>query len=274
MPGMQPSTQQLTDLFRQNGFVVAPGLFDAEEVEQIRSVFTAQADAGPVDGLNEVPDDAKPDDPLARFPRMLWPNRFPDLPVGPLAQRYMLDRRLQELLTAFLDGDEPLAAQSMFYFKPPGSRGQDLHQDNFYLRVSPGTCIAAWIAMDDCDQENGGLSVVPGTQHMDVVCPEESDLSQSFVNHRVKPPQGLKPQMVELKAGDVLFFGGSVIHGSGPNRSADRFRRSLIFHYVPASSAEVAKHDLPLIGFDGREIWIQEAVGGGPCGSEEATISH
>ena len=43
-------------------------------------------------------------------------------------------------------GEEPLAAQSMFYFKPPGARGQALHQDNFYLRVKPGTCVAAWIA--------------------------------------------------------------------------------------------------------------------------------
>jgi hypothetical protein len=31
-------------------------------------------------------------------------------------------------------GTEPYAVQIMFYFRPRGSRGQALHQDNFYLR--------------------------------------------------------------------------------------------------------------------------------------------
>ena len=47
-------------------------------------------------------------------------------------------------LTGLL-GNEPYAAQTMVYFKPAGSRGQALHQDNYYLRVHPGTCMAAWM---------------------------------------------------------------------------------------------------------------------------------
>ena len=38
-------------------------------------------------------------------------------------------------------GREPYAAQTMFYFKPPGARGQALHQDQTPLRVQPGTCL-------------------------------------------------------------------------------------------------------------------------------------
>jgi len=38
------------------------------------------------------------------------------------------------------------------------SRGQAFHQDNFYLRVKPGTCVAAWVAVDDADEENGSIS--------------------------------------------------------------------------------------------------------------------
>ena len=54
--------------------------------------------------------------------------------------RYMLDSRIEGILTELM-GDSPLAVQSMFYFKPPGARGQDFHQDNFYLKVKPGTCM-------------------------------------------------------------------------------------------------------------------------------------
>jgi hypothetical protein len=56
--------------------------------------------------------------------------------------RWLLDPRLGDCLTTLL-GVEPYAVQTMLYFKPPGSRGQALHQDNFYLRVQPGTCLNA-----------------------------------------------------------------------------------------------------------------------------------
>ena len=134
-----------------------------------------------------------------------------------------------------------LAAQSMFYFKPPGARGQALHQDNFYLRVEPGTCVAAWIACDVIDRENGGLEVVPGTHRMDVFCPEEADEGLSFAREYVPPPPGLAPVPVDMEPGDVLFFNGSLVHGSQPNRSADRFRRSFIGHYVGRSTERIGR---------------------------------
>ena len=49
----------------------------------------------------------------------------------------MIDARLNKWMTSIL-GREPYAVQTMFYFKPPGARGQALHQDQFYLRVDPG----------------------------------------------------------------------------------------------------------------------------------------
>ena len=69
-----------------------------------------------------------------------------------------------------------------------------------------------------------------------------------------------------MKAGDVLFFHGSVVHGSRPNTSADRFRRSLIFHYIPEDSTEIAAFYNPLVRPDRRTTVITEAIGGGPCG--------
>ena len=60
--------------------------------------------------------------------------------------KWLIDERLNTAMTGLL-GREPFAVQTMFYFKPPGARGQALHQDQYYLRVQPGTCIAA---MDGC----------------------------------------------------------------------------------------------------------------------------
>jgi ectoine hydroxylase-related dioxygenase (phytanoyl-CoA dioxygenase family) len=256
--------------FDRDGFLAVRGLFGADEIEDIRATFMETAKAGPVLGLSDVPKtrQAAPTgsgDPLAFYPRMMNPHRHADKPVGPLAMRYLRDARLRPILAELL-GEEPLACQSMFYFKPPGARGQDLHQDNSYLRVKPGTCMAAWMAVDDADEGNGGMMCVPQTAVLDIACPEKADPDVSFTTEHVAPPPGLQPQMMRLKAGDVLFFNGNVIHGSTPNTSADRFRRSLIFHYIPKSTVEMS-HYYEAISFEGAKQEIAVNMDGGPCGT-------
>jgi ectoine hydroxylase-related dioxygenase (phytanoyl-CoA dioxygenase family) len=235
-----------------------------------------QTKDGPVPNLSEMVRSNSgtydPNDPLARYPRMVHPHSHPEFEVGPLAMRYMLDQRIYAVLKG-LFREEPMAVQSMFYFKPPGARGQDLHQDNFFLRVKPGTCCAAWIAIDDADENNGGMVVVPGSNGMEIICPEKSDTTKSFTDHHVPVPEGLEELPVILKAGDVLFFNGSVIHGSYPNSSTDRFRRSLIFHYVPESTAELSNF-YKAHRFDGEHVPVAEAAGGGPCGDFAPMAAH
>ena len=257
---------EITEQFERDGYAIARGLFSPEEAAEIRATFMEQAANGPVAGLSDGHHkNCSPDDPLAFYPRMMHPHRHPELPVGPLSEKYLIDNRLHAPLKAMMN-DEPAAVQTMFYFKPAGARGQDLHQDNFYLRVKPGTCCAMWLAVDDADEENGGMVVVPGTQNAEVMCPQKSDPTVSFTDAHVAIPEGLEAVPVTLKAGDVLFFNGSVIHGSYPNTSKDRFRRAFICHYVPASSAEMSHHYIDPRRFDGQGVEIAPATGGGPCG--------
>ncbi len=255
--------------FERDGFLVMPGLFSPDEAKQIKDTFMAQAQNGPVEGLSEIRHGAngyEPSDPLAFYPRMMNPHAHPGMPVGQTAKTFMLDKRLRGPLSELMN-EEPLAVQSMFYFKPAGARGQDLHQDNFYLRVAPGTCMAAWIAIDDVDADNGGMMVVPGSNHTDVVCPQASDPTLYFTSDHVPVPTGMETVHVTMKPGDVLFFNGSLIHGSTPNTSADRFRRSLIFHYVPRFSQEISEWYKSPTTFDGKVVEIAAATGGGPCGT-------
>src|ERR671936_227225 len=102
---------------------------------------------------------------------------------------WLLDARVNACLTGLI-GREPYAVQTMLYFKPPGARGQPLHQDQYYLRVRPGTCIAAWLALDACDEENGCLQVVPGSHRVPVLCATKADTSVSFPGVTVPLPEG------------------------------------------------------------------------------------
>ncbi|HEX6972582.1 MAG TPA: phytanoyl-CoA dioxygenase family protein [Limnochordia bacterium] len=253
------------EAFDKDGYLVIRGLIDRAEIDALCEHFMQLHAGGPIPGcFNPVPAEEAGGDVLKVYPRMMHPHR-----VSEMAMRYMLDERILDVL-AVLFGEEPMAAQSMFYFKPPGARGQALHQDNFYLKADPGTCIAAWVAVDRADRENGGLVVVPGSQGMEIVCPEQADPAESFTTHLVRVPPGLEEVGIDLDPGDVLFFNGSVIHGSYPNRSRDRFRRSFICHYVGVSCTQIARYYNPLYLRDGTSLTLAENPDGGPCGQEFA----
>lgn len=253
--------------FEEEGYLVVRGLFPPREVRSLLDEFMAMHAGGPIPGCFEpaTPEEAD-GDPLERYLRMMHPHR-----VNEVALRYLLDGRLGAVL-AELFGEEPLAAQSMLYFKPAGARGQALHQDNFFLKVEPGTCIAAWVALDRADGENGGLEVVPGTHDMELFCPEEADLDVSFTRDYVPVPEGLEAVPVVMEPGDVLFFNGQLVHGSQPNRTRDRFRRSFICHYIGRSSERISKWYRPILTMEGDEVRMEESAGGGPCGTEDVGV--
>ena len=70
-----------------------------------------------------------------------------------------------------------------------------------------------------------------------------------------------------MRAGDVMFFNGSIVHGSLPNTTPDRFRRSLIGHYVEGTSEQVAKGYQPLWRMDGTRWEVPSSeIEGSTCG--------
>jgi len=250
----------LIQTFKTEGFVIVPSLFSIDEVETIKTHFmelNRQGHGFEGDRASLIDDN----DPLKAYPRMVHPHRFDKLSLD-----WLLDNRLREWTTALLDGTEPYAAQTMFYFKPPGARGQALHQDQAPLSVRPGTCLAAWMAVDDCDEDNGCLQLVPYTQDLPELCMIDADTTQSFTSQQVPIPDGLTPQPALMKSGDVLFFNGQVIHGSYPNTTTDRFRRALIAHYIVGEAEKVAEFYHPVLTFDGEEVDLLASEKGGPCG--------
>ena len=174
------------DAFEQDGYAIARRLFSTEEVAALTGHYMYLRQNGSYRGDSagvEAPNGDPTADPLKQFPRMIHMHRWDDLSL-----QWMLDPRFREGLATLLGGD-PFAVQSMIYFKPPGARGQALHQDQFYLQVEPGTCMAAWLALDDCDEENGCLQVVPGSHTLPELCTEEADTAQSFTDVTVPLPE-------------------------------------------------------------------------------------
>ena len=252
------SIQQIQQ-FQNDGYTIAHGLFPVNEVEFFLKHYMTLREGGEHPGdFSGV--DLSGSDPLRRYPRMIHMHRWDQVSL-----EWMIDPRIAQSLTGLL-GLTPYAVQTMLYFKPPHARGQALHQDQYYLRAQPGTCIAAWMALDRCDEENGCLTVVPGSHTWPLLCTTKADTTRSFTDVTVPIPAGTAVVPVVMEPGDVLFFNGQVVHGSGPNHSDTRFRRSMIGHYVVGEAQSVAKYYHPALRMDGSVINLETSQGGGACG--------
>lgn len=245
--------------FETDGYVVIPGLFSQAEVERYIDHYMTLRSQGQLPG-DFAGVNATSTDPLKKFPRMIHMHRWDELSL-----QWMIDERLSRCMAALL-GREPYAVQTMLYFKPPGARGQALHQDQYYLRVQPGTCMAAWLALDRCTEENGCMQVVPRSHLLPLLCTTKADTTQSFTDVTVPIPEGMNSVPVIMEPGDVFFFNGQVIHGSFPNVSTDRFRRSLIGHYIVGEAEKVAEYFHPVYRMDGSQVELGVSEKGSACG--------
>lgn len=231
--------------YQARGFHVVRGLFTRAEVQGMARHYEALHARAPLWELY-TPQPTSPD-PLQRYPRIMQPHRWDQA-----SRRWLLDARTLTVLAALME-DEPVAAQSMFYFKPPGADGQAFHQDNFYLMAHPGTCYAAWLAVDDADAGNGALYVLPGSHHAPLVTPAAG--TADAWGNLVPQPTVDRCLEVRLAAGDCLFFPGALVHGSLANTSATRWRRSFICHYVPRRrTRQVAAYYHPLMDGSGAVV--------------------
>ncbi|MEM9789898.1 MAG: phytanoyl-CoA dioxygenase family protein [Planctomycetota bacterium] len=171
-----------------------------------------------------------------------------------LHERYLLHPRVLDVLEVLI-GPDLSAMQSMLFLKPPGKTGQGWHQDSYYIPTMPDSLCGAWLAIDDADEYNGGLWFAKGSgaEPVHPPCPEVGygfgDRHVSDVKHikNASDPDDTTNHLTEVadrydqvlgsvKAGDVVFFNGHILHRSKDNITTDRFRRAFVGHYCNARS--------------------------------------
>jgi len=136
--------------------------------------------------------------------------------------------------------------QSMYFYKKPGSKGQAAHQDFYYIKNEPRSMIAAWIALERVDEENGCLWVIPGSHKLGLL-PHGAVKNLDEHEHWTHETEGVdlsKEIPVVMEKGDILFFHELLVHSSSKNRSKDRWRRSYVCHYIRHDSEVTERSDL------------------------------
>jgi ectoine hydroxylase-related dioxygenase (phytanoyl-CoA dioxygenase family) len=213
------------DAYRKDGYVVARGVLDPDDVRMAieecdrlwKSVSVDRANRrvhwrGLVGG-GEIADRIDPI--LDISPRLAGLSRDPRL-AGPAGQ--------------LLDGTA-VPFRSKVITKRPGTLGYKLHQDYPYwahLGLPPECFVNALVALDRFDAASGSPEFFPGMHGGRVPAPAESayDADESFVH-------GRENVFLDLEPGDVAFFHGLMPHRSGPN-GADHPRRGIFLTYVPS----------------------------------------
>jgi phytanoyl-CoA hydroxylase len=252
--------------FRRQGFLVVRGLVPPEDIQELRehtedlmqgrlpeqkttmAARHASEDTGvTMQGLEAPPAHLTPEEKAQHFLRIHMLHRKLEL-----HERYLLHPRVLDVLEGLI-GPDVLALQTMLFLKPPGKPGQGWHQDSFYIPTHPDTLCGAWIAIDDCDERNGAMWFAAGSQHEPVYPPARRHGHGDYQLGDIESIQGESnpddsqndlaqiadryPQLlVAARAGDVVFFGGHVLHRSKRNWTTDRFRRAFVGHYCNARS--------------------------------------
>jgi phytanoyl-CoA hydroxylase len=251
--------------FRRQGFLVVPGLVSAEEIAELRDhtddlmqgrlpeqqgSSLGERDTGGDTGttmqdLKAPPAHLSPSEKAEYFLRIHMLHR-----KLALHERYLLHPRVLDVLQALI-GPDVLALQTMLFLKPPGKPGQGWHQDTYYIPTHPDSLCGAWIAIDDCDELNGAMWMAAGSQYEPVYPPKkgygfgDSILGDIEGVGGVSNPDDTKNDLTKIadryphllvtaNAGDVVFFGGHILHRSKQNYTSDRFRRSFVGHYCNA----------------------------------------
>jgi phytanoyl-CoA hydroxylase len=143
-------------------------------------------------------------------------------------------------------------------YKPPHHGGiNNWHQDAPYWPVlKPETPVSAWIALDEVDEENGCMWMVPGSHrwgtHIKMI--ENNPQDQFFhVGKDFTPPRGTGIERVTIVPwpvlkGEVSFHHSMTWHGSHVNKSG-RPRRAIALHFMTGDARFVKSGQHPMKKF-------------------------
>jgi ectoine hydroxylase len=213
--------QQLID-WSKNGFMVLENFFDQNTVETINKE---------IDKLVAGKKVTITHDNKIAFANKLIP-AIKDVTQTP----YLV------ALLSFILGKEVVPFQTLNFLH--GS-GQLAHSDSIHMTTYPlGYLIAAWVALEDIQEDSGPLFYYPGSHQLPYLLNEGfGNVSTMFslgnksyadyedVTQDIIAKNGLQPKVFLPKKGDVFIWHANLIHGGMPVRNTTLTRKSMVIHY-------------------------------------------
>ena len=242
-------TAEEREKYAKDGFFIRSAAFDVYEIDALR------------DQIEDLVELIETSDVLTEKEKqaILKRNAGTDATSGPaslnsitrlhrfsaLVRSHIRDPRRLDAVAEIV-GRDLFCPNDLYFFKPPGTgRPIAWHQDSWYFRntyvSSVGdaidqSTIGTWLALDDADEENGCLWVIPGSHSEGIIDHSQVESDDYLLQKRVTVSDEMEERAmpVEVPKGALVFFNNALLHRSTPNRS-DRFRRAYIVHYMKAT---------------------------------------
>jgi len=243
VPALTDSAEDLMATFWRNGYLVFPGLL-ADEAQSLKQKLDLMMQTAPVSSTadwNAVNDGAAFVLAVNDKGETL-PGRIMKVQAAALASPCILEvlgcqrivERVRELYS-FLGLDVPEHVDvfgTKFFPMWPGGVSVNWHQDCHYFGTASPKIISCGVYLEDTDQENGCLQVVPGSHTRDF-----DHVPGSGVHAQGEwAAPGAADEVVDVvvPAGSVVLFNSRLLHGARRNQHGSRTRYSLFGHYVPS----------------------------------------
>jgi ectoine hydroxylase-related dioxygenase (phytanoyl-CoA dioxygenase family) len=237
---MESSSIQVdVERYYREGFLTVPSVLDAEQIVTLRAesdrlmnFFYEQRDQYPRRIEWEVDHLAEGD---KRGMEKVIRKLEPILDFSPAFKELAFSPRISGPISAIF-GEPVDLFEDKLNFKLPGGSPYPWHQDWVCCwRAHTDRLITCFIYLDDADEVNGCLQVVPRSHSNKPILPFREGSRFEVDPAYVDPNQIVA---VPLKAGEMIFFDPYLLHYSDLNRGRIP-RRAIIYTYYPASLGKI-----------------------------------
>ena len=233
--GVLNAEQLLT--FQNDGFVIVPGVFDAEEMNLIREAVETDPN------IQNNFFDRKDNEGLST--KLISWNHPGDSTYGLAARSRRVVDSMEEIL-----GGEVYHYHSKLTAKEPEEGGSwEWHQDYGYWYhngILQPLMANVIVPLDFATKENGCLEVLRGSHHMGRIDHDMTKGDQAWADQdrMAWAEEEFESVFCEMGPGDGLFFHCNLLHRSAANLSPHR-RWTLIFCYNAARNNPRVEHNHP-----------------------------
>jgi ectoine hydroxylase-related dioxygenase (phytanoyl-CoA dioxygenase family) len=233
-------SEQNLKTYREDGYWISPKLIDDDRIERLKKaherIWSGDFDGEgyPMDFFRRPTDQQR----IRKLDNGWW--------VNDEVRAMVTDPLIGELAAALMETDEVRLWHDQVIYKPGLGEEQSLlgnvgwHQDSGYWQCSSTTnMVTVWIALQDTDLSNGGMSTILGSHKWGLVPDSNTFFDQDMDNLRNKyatEGREWREEPCILKAGQASFHHALTFHGSGPNQTTAP-RLSIVAHLMPKGTA-------------------------------------
>lgn len=225
-------TQQDKTFYAEHGYLKVEGVLTPDELDEARAITDRMIEASrsvtASDDRFDLDKGHGPDTP--RLTRIKLPHK-----QDAFFWRLLTQSRITQVLTDLLGPDTIINTSKLNTKAPGGGAAVEWHQDWAFYPATNDDLLAFGVMLEDVDEANGPLMVIPGSHRGPVLSHHHDGLFCGAVDADDPLFQRDKAVTLTGKAGDMTVHHVRILHGSAPNTS-ERARKILFYECAAADA--------------------------------------